>query len=125
MLLQIVANKRNEVDVDKFDYFARDCHHLGISNGFDFRYFSVFSTKGHLISNNHRRYMKFARVIKVDGKLQICIRDKVVAIDFLGIISLFLTYQQEVYNVYELFHTRHMLHLRAYKHKTCNIIEHM
>ncbi|CAI7999426.1 Deoxynucleoside triphosphate triphosphohydrolase SAMHD1 [Geodia barretti] len=31
-LFEIVANKRNEIDVDKFDYFARDCHHLGIPN---------------------------------------------------------------------------------------------
>ena len=39
--MQIVANKRNEIDVDKFDYFARDCHHLGIPNSFDFRYKTV------------------------------------------------------------------------------------
>jgi HD superfamily phosphohydrolase len=89
-LFEIVANKRTGVDVDKFDYFARDCHHLGIPNSFDFR-----------------RYMKFVRVIEDDGVRQICVRDK------------------EVYNVYEMFHTRHMLHLRAYKHKTCSIIEEM
>jgi HD superfamily phosphohydrolase len=34
-LYEIVANKRTEVDVDKWDYFARDCHHLGIPNSFD------------------------------------------------------------------------------------------
>ncbi|CAI7999424.1 Deoxynucleoside triphosphate triphosphohydrolase SAMHD1 [Geodia barretti] len=51
--------------------------------------------------------MKFVRVIKDDGVLQICVRDK------------------EVYNVYEMFHARHMLHLRAYKHKTCSIVEEM
>ena len=55
-----MANKRNGVDVDKWDYFARDCHCLGIPNSFD-----------------SRRYMKFARVIKVDGVYQICCRDKV------------------------------------------------
>lgn len=32
---QIVANKRTGIDVDKFDYFSRDCHNLGISNSFD------------------------------------------------------------------------------------------
>ena len=46
IVIQIVANKRTEVDVDKFDYFARDCHHLGIPNGFDFRYFQCFQLKG-------------------------------------------------------------------------------
>ena len=33
--VQIVANKRNGIDVDKWDYFARDCHCLGIPNNFD------------------------------------------------------------------------------------------
>ena len=43
VLMQIVANKRNGVDVDKFDYFARDCHHLGIPTSFDFRYKTVYA----------------------------------------------------------------------------------
>ena len=34
-LYDIVANKRNGIDVDKFDYFARDCHSLNLANGFD------------------------------------------------------------------------------------------
>ena len=34
-LYQIVSNKRCGVDVDKFDYFMRDCDHLGIKGGFD------------------------------------------------------------------------------------------
>jgi HD superfamily phosphohydrolase len=54
-----------------------------------------------------RRYIMFARVIEVDGKRQICTRDK------------------EVTNLYEMFHTRSMLHRRAYQHKTSNIIEEM
>ncbi|GLD46196.1 deoxynucleoside triphosphate triphosphohydrolase SAMHD1-like protein, partial [Lates japonicus] len=58
-LYEIVANKRNGIDVDKFDYFARDCHHLGIQNNFD-----------------HRRFFLFARVCEVDGEKQICSRDK-------------------------------------------------
>uniref|UniRef100_A0A3Q3GNL1 Deoxynucleoside triphosphate triphosphohydrolase SAMHD1 n=1 Tax=Kryptolebias marmoratus TaxID=37003 RepID=A0A3Q3GNL1_KRYMA len=58
-LYEIVANKRNGIDVDKWDYFARDCHHLGIQNNFDYR-----------------RTLKFARVCEVDGQKQICFRDK-------------------------------------------------
>ncbi|XP_075946544.1 deoxynucleoside triphosphate triphosphohydrolase SAMHD1-like [Anarhichas minor] len=58
-LYEIVANKRNGVDVDKFDYLARDAHHLGIQNNFD-----------------HLRFIKFARVCEVDGQKQICTRDK-------------------------------------------------
>ncbi|XP_051994015.1 deoxynucleoside triphosphate triphosphohydrolase SAMHD1-like [Xyrauchen texanus] len=45
-LYEIVANKRNGIDVDKWDYFARDCHHLGIGNSFD-----------------HQRLLKFARSV--------------------------------------------------------------
>ncbi|KAF6718280.1 Deoxynucleoside triphosphate triphosphohydrolase SAMHD1, partial [Oryzias melastigma] len=62
-LYEIVSNKQNGIDVDKFDYFARDCHHLGIKNNFD-----------------HMRYFKFARVIEVGTGLNrrkhICLREK-------------------------------------------------
>ncbi|XP_068566498.1 deoxynucleoside triphosphate triphosphohydrolase SAMHD1-like [Cebidichthys violaceus] len=58
-LYEVVANKRNGIDVDKFDYLARDAHHLGIINNFD-----------------HHRFIKFARVCEVDGQKQICTRDK-------------------------------------------------
>ncbi|XP_064640237.1 deoxynucleoside triphosphate triphosphohydrolase SAMHD1-like isoform X1 [Lineus longissimus] len=87
-LYEVVANKRNGIDVDKWDYFARDCHHLGIQNSFD-----------------HVRYMKFMRVLKVDQDYQICARDK------------------EVGNLYEMFHTRNILHQRAYQHKGKMVIE--
>ncbi|XP_043843201.1 deoxynucleoside triphosphate triphosphohydrolase SAMHD1 isoform X2 [Dromiciops gliroides] len=58
-LYEIVANKRNGIDVDKWDYFARDCHHLGIQNNFDYK-----------------RFIKFARVCKVKDTKHICTRDK-------------------------------------------------
>uniref|UniRef100_A0A3Q3LY02 Uncharacterized protein n=1 Tax=Mastacembelus armatus TaxID=205130 RepID=A0A3Q3LY02_9TELE len=58
-LYEIVSNSTNGIDVDKFDYFARDSHHLGIQNNFD-----------------HRRFLKFARVCEVDGQRHICSRDK-------------------------------------------------
>jgi len=89
-LYEIVANKRNGIDVDKFDYFSRDCHHLNIKNNFD-----------------HIRWIKFARVIEVEGQLQLCTRDK------------------EVSNLYDLFSTRHSLHRRAYQHKVVQLIDTM
>ncbi|XP_035244466.1 deoxynucleoside triphosphate triphosphohydrolase SAMHD1-like [Anguilla anguilla] len=58
-LYEIVSNKRNGIDVDKMDYFARDCYHLGIENNF-----------------NCRRFFKFARVCVCNGEMQICMRDK-------------------------------------------------
>ncbi|XP_066442922.1 deoxynucleoside triphosphate triphosphohydrolase SAMHD1-like [Eleutherodactylus coqui] len=58
-LYEIVANKQNGVDVDKMDYFARDCHHLGLKNNFDYK-----------------RFFAFARVCEYDNKKHICIRDK-------------------------------------------------
>ncbi|XP_060912847.1 deoxynucleoside triphosphate triphosphohydrolase SAMHD1-like [Labrus mixtus] len=58
-LYEIVSNKKNGVDVDKFDYLARDSSYLGIKNNFDFH-----------------RFLQFARVCKVDGRKTICTRDK-------------------------------------------------
>lgn len=61
-LYEIVSNKLTGIDVDKFDYFARDSFHLG--------------TK---ISFEHLRFIKFYRVIQVqDGKRHLCLRDKVI-----------------------------------------------
>lgn len=36
-LYDIVANGRNGMDVDKWDFFARDCLHLGLLNMSIFR----------------------------------------------------------------------------------------
>ncbi|CAI9729838.1 Hypothetical predicted protein [Octopus vulgaris] len=52
---QIVNNKTNYIDVNKWDYLARDSHFLGIGKSFD-----------------HERMMKMSKVI--DG--EICYRDK-------------------------------------------------
>ncbi|MGH0171308.1 UNVERIFIED_CONTAM: hypothetical protein FKN15_061259 [Acipenser sinensis] len=64
-LYEIVANKRNGIDVDKWDYFARDCHHLGIQNNFDYK-----------------RFLKFARVCEVGTKKHICTREKIISMDY-------------------------------------------
>ncbi|KAJ7414973.1 Deoxynucleoside triphosphate triphosphohydrolase SAMHD1 [Willisornis vidua] len=58
-LYEIVANKKNGIDVDKWDYFARDCHHLGIPNNFDYK-----------------RLLVFTRVCEVKNQKHICPRDK-------------------------------------------------
>ncbi|XP_060772817.1 deoxynucleoside triphosphate triphosphohydrolase SAMHD1-like [Neoarius graeffei] len=89
-LYEIVANKRTGIDVDKWDYFARDSYHLGIPT-----------------SSDHNRFIKFARVCEVEGKKLICARDK------------------QVHDLYEMFHTRHCLHRKAYQHTVTKIIEEM
>lgn len=60
-LFEIVANKRNGIDCDKFDYFARDCLNLGVKSNFD-----------------HLRYFQNVRILPVDGELQLGLRDKLV-----------------------------------------------
>ncbi|ORX88996.1 HD phosphohydrolase domain-containing protein [Basidiobolus meristosporus CBS 931.73] len=85
-LFDIVANKRNSVDVDKFDYIERDCYNLGIKSSYD-----------------SSRLMTFSRVI--DN--QICFHHK------------------EVYNMYEMFHTRYSLFKRIYTHRVGKSIEYM
>ncbi|XP_034063432.1 deoxynucleoside triphosphate triphosphohydrolase SAMHD1 [Gymnodraco acuticeps] len=100
-LYEIVANKRNGIDVDKWDYFARDCYHLGIKNNFD-----------------HGRFIKFARVCEVDGQKHICTRDKEVG----NLYDMFHTrnclhrraYQHKVGNIIETMITEAFL--KADKH---------
>eukprot|EP00038_Savillea_parva_P018122 m.22467 g.22467 ORF g.22467 m.22467 type:complete len:611 (+) comp3989_c0_seq1:145-1977(+) len=59
-LFDIVANKRNGVDVDKWDYFCRDSTNLNIKAPFDYR-----------------RYLLSVRVFEdSDGLRHICPRDK-------------------------------------------------
>ncbi|KAL7836234.1 hypothetical protein AOLI_G00275180 [Acnodon oligacanthus] len=59
-LYQIVANHKTGIDVDKMDYFSRDCYHLGMKCNF-----------------SYERYMMFAQVCMDEkGEKQICMRDK-------------------------------------------------
>lgn len=83
-LFDIVANQRNSVDVDKFDYIQRDCHNIGIKSSYD-----------------TNRLMTFCRVI--DN--QICYS------------------QKEVFNIYEMFHTRHSLYKRIYSHRVSRALD--
>ncbi|XP_066289483.1 deoxynucleoside triphosphate triphosphohydrolase SAMHD1-like [Branchiostoma lanceolatum] len=69
-LYQIVSNSENGMDVDKWDYFARDSECTGLSKKFD-----------------HMRLIQSARVIKVHGKWQICYRDK----EWLNVYDMFYT----------------------------------
>ena len=89
-LYEVVSNKRNGIDCDKFDYLMRDSHYIGTNSNFDFM-----------------RYVQNIRILPVDNQMQICVRDK------------------EVFNLYQLFHTRWSLHHRVYQHKTTKIIEQM
>ena len=58
-MYEIVANKRNGIDCDKFDYLMRDCHYIGMKNNFDCK-----------------RYFQNTGIMLVDSQLQICVRDK-------------------------------------------------
>ncbi|XP_034000670.1 deoxynucleoside triphosphate triphosphohydrolase SAMHD1-like [Trematomus bernacchii] len=129
-LYEIVNNKRNGIDVDKFDYFARDSYHLGIKNNFD-----------------HGRFIKFARVCDVDdqkGAEQKGDGQKVDAQEVDGLEvdeqkgdeqkvdgqkvvrqKHICTRDKEVNNLYDLFYTRYSLHRRAYQHNVVKIIEYM
>ena len=64
-MYDIVSNKQSGVDVDKFDYIARDSFYLGIDSSFD-----------------HSRFIQYAKVVKVQNEngpvsYQICTREKV------------------------------------------------
>ncbi|XP_061297751.1 deoxynucleoside triphosphate triphosphohydrolase SAMHD1 isoform X2 [Pezoporus flaviventris] len=91
-LYEVVANKKNGIDVDKWDYFARDCHHLGIQNNFDYK-----------------RLLKFIRVCEVKNQRHICTRDKEVG----NLYDMFHTrnclhrraYQHKIGNIIEIMIT--------------------
>lgn len=87
-LFDIVANKRNSIDVDKFDYMTRDSHHLGLKDAY-FDYTSL---------------MKQARVIKDE----ICYPYKVSYYLMIYLLSQF------AHKVYELFHARYKLFKNVY-----------
>ena len=67
-LYEIVSNKRNGIDCDKFDYLMRDSYYVGAKNNFDCT-----------------RYFQTTRIIPVDGQLQICVRDK----EYLNLYEMF------------------------------------
>ncbi|KAL0481269.1 deoxynucleoside triphosphate triphosphohydrolase SAMHD1 [Acrasis kona] len=85
-LYQIVANKTNSIDVDKFDYLQRDSMNLGYKSSYD-----------------ATRLLKFSKVINDE----ICFSSK------------------EVYNLYEMFHTRYSLHKQVYSHRVGKAVEYM
>jgi len=58
-LFEIVSNKATGIDCDKFDYFSRDTHHVGIKNSFEFK-----------------RYFQNIRIMPIKEDLRICARDK-------------------------------------------------
>ena len=53
-LFEIVANKRNGIDVDKFDYFLRDSHHLGLKCSFDAMRLMRFAVRAGLLLVLHQ-----------------------------------------------------------------------
>ena len=66
-----------------------------------FDYFARDCANVGVTSNfDYRRYFQNVRILPIDHQLQICVREK------------------EVFNLYELFHTRWSLHHRVYQHKT-------
>ena len=112
-LYDIVANKRNGIDVDKFDYFARDCHVLGVTKSFDCL-----------------RLMRFARVFGFDNRREKSIKlmhdssaTNIQKIPIPADDSEICFHIKEAWNLFELFHTRYTLHKRAYQHRVSNVIE--
>lgn len=102
-LYDIVANKRNGIDVDKFDYFARDCHVLGLSKSFDAARLMRFAR----VHRVERKFLGLSNNKHSNGKLEICFHVK------------------EAWNLFELFHTRYTLHKRAYQHRVVGAVDQM
>ena len=58
-MFEIISNEATGIDVDKFDYIKRDCHHIGITCGFDsqrlmeFAYFKLDDKTGEVHLDYH------------------------------------------------------------------------
>lgn len=87
VLYQIVANNLNGIDVDKFDYLARDTKNLGMNVNF----------------NSDRLISEI--IIDKNGNIAY---PKHCTID-----------------IYEMFHSRYMMHKKVYSHKTVKLLEQM
>ncbi|ORX72003.1 HD-domain/PDEase-like protein [Linderina pennispora] len=62
-LFDIVANKRNGVDVDKFDYIQRDCYNVGVKSSYDFSRLMLNSREAYNLTEMfHTRYSLHKRV---------------------------------------------------------------
>eukprot|EP00057_Strongylocentrotus_purpuratus_P021442 XP_011675916.1 PREDICTED: deoxynucleoside triphosphate triphosphohydrolase SAMHD1-like [Strongylocentrotus purpuratus] len=81
-LYQIVNNKVNGVDVDRWDYCARDTYYLGMKSAFDFN-----------------RILPFVKVLKrkQGSKKELCFRDKVAS----DLNHMFLTRRRLHYTSYQ------------------------
>ncbi|CAG8528970.1 4887_t:CDS:10 [Cetraspora pellucida] len=91
-LFDIVSNERNSVDVDKFDYLARDCYQLGMKSLFDFSRLMQFSRVKddqivyyhkecfNIYEMFHTRYSLHKKVYshRVSGAIDYMIRDALV-----------------------------------------------
>ena len=81
----MVANKSTGVDVDKRDYYARDCHYLGVTNDFQegwlhaWRPDIVAILYMHALPFLHRRCMFLGRIVEMtnSGEYHIAFCDKV------------------------------------------------
>ncbi|CCM00278.1 uncharacterized protein FIBRA_02308 [Fibroporia radiculosa] len=105
-LFEIVANKRNGLDVDKFDYIARDTHAMDLRGNLSLTRcvarceIYTMELKGAVM---RLRLIHSARVI--DDEICFDIKD--------------------ANQIYELCYTRFSLHKRIYNHKTAKAIEYM
>eukprot|EP00428_Durinskia_dybowskii_P086143 CAMPEP_0170418732 /NCGR_PEP_ID=MMETSP0117_2-20130122/34422_1 /TAXON_ID=400756 /ORGANISM="Durinskia baltica, Strain CSIRO CS-38" /LENGTH=601 /DNA_ID=CAMNT_0010677035 /DNA_START=92 /DNA_END=1897 /DNA_ORIENTATION=+ len=138
-LYDIVANKRNGIDVDKFDYFARDCHVLGVTKSFDstrlLRFAKVFRVSRDTYGNRGRSALndEVAMSGAINGSPQknslvransIAGSDASSSSSSSGVSPLEICFHvKEAWNLFELFHTRYALHKRAYQHRVGTAVE--
>uniref|UniRef100_K1PVT3 SAM domain and HD domain-containing protein 1 n=1 Tax=Magallana gigas TaxID=29159 RepID=K1PVT3_MAGGI len=72
-LVKIIANDLNKIDVDKWDYFSRDCHMLGLHHNFQCE-----------------RSIKVARLVKHNGKYHISF-PKSARLEYFNLFDMFYT----------------------------------
>jgi deoxynucleoside triphosphate triphosphohydrolase SAMHD1 len=102
-IFDIVSNSRNSIDVDKFDYLARDAYHIGKKTPFEFPRYDLF-----LLIKCYKCLMclfsRSLKLMRVIGE-EICFHKK------------------ERYHLYQLFESRYSMFKQVYSHRVGKAIE--
>ncbi|CAD7935724.1 unnamed protein product [Amoebophrya sp. A25] len=104
-MYEIVSNWRCGLDVDRFDYFLRDCYHLGIKTAFDL---SRYMENARLTSYQYNTMSEQKRLDSV----------KPVSLNTIAIMRKDAEILQR-----DFFEQRQVLHKTAYQHRTTKKIE--
>ncbi|KAI7900212.1 uncharacterized protein BX663DRAFT_518954 [Cokeromyces recurvatus] len=105
-LFDIVANKKNSVDVDKFDYIERDAYNMGLRSSYDAKRLLVYSRVIHdEICYHHKELFKQIYNHRVGKAIELMIVDALLSADSYLKISDAVNKPEEYLYLNDIIHT--------------------